>query len=176
MKVSEAIKTIDEIYPNDCSFDKKYLWLRKLDEKVKIEVFDTHEDAPDTPEIVKVPVITLSSCCENSEAFDYSVLKEFIINGNTVKIIEIDAEGKILRMCPEPVFSKGDKLYLDAKLAINEPYDEAYIHYLEYKLHYFYHEIDRYNDAVVKFSDEYSDFKSMYNRTHMPKQSTRKYY
>lgn len=44
MTIIEALNAIDDIYPNTCTQEEKIAWLSTLDEKVKKNVIDTHED------------------------------------------------------------------------------------------------------------------------------------
>ena len=55
------------------------------------------------------------------------------------------------------------------RLLIPEPYDEAYLLWIESKIHYYNGEYDKYNNAVERFNQVFASFKNYYNRTHMPK-------
>lgn len=57
----------------------------------------------------------------------------------------------------------------DTELLVREPYDELYIHYLEYKISYFDHDYSHYNAAASMFSALYNDFAVHYNQEHRPK-------
>ena len=61
-------------------------------------------------------------------------------------------------------------------LIIPAPYDRVYILWLEAQIHYYNGEYDKYNNAVDMFTVAYQEFKSYYNRTHMPKSTKFKYF
>ena len=64
---------------------------------------------------------------------------------------------------------------LQTVLLIPEPYDEAYLRWMEAQIDYNNGEYDKYNNAVELFNAVYKDYKNYYNRTHMPKGSKFKY-
>lgn len=45
MNVSTAISRIDELKPNTYLHEQKVRWLADLDERIKVEIIDTHEGA-----------------------------------------------------------------------------------------------------------------------------------
>jgi len=57
---------------------------------------------------------------------------------------------------------------MDTQLAMESPYDECYIRYLQAQIHYENGEINRYKNAIVLFNSVYSAFADHYNRTHLP--------
>jgi hypothetical protein len=58
---------------------------------------------------------------------------------------------------------------LNTALIIPEPYDEAYLRWMEAQIDYYNCEYDKYNNAVDSFNAVYEDYRNYYNRTHMPK-------
>lgn len=52
---------------------------------------------------------------------------------------------------------------LNTKLVMPEPYDSAYVYYLESKIHYANEEFDLYNAAAAKFGEMYGGWKSWLN-------------
>lgn len=64
----------------------------------------------------------------------------------------------------------------NTQLLIPEPFDEAYLRWLEAQIHYHNGEYDKYNNAVEAFHGCYQDYKIDYNRTHMPKGMKLKYF
>lgn len=58
---------------------------------------------------------------------------------------------------------------LNTVLLIPEPYDEAYLRWMEAQIDYYNCEYDKYNNAVDSFNAVYEDYRNYYNRTHMPK-------
>ena len=68
-----------------------------------------------------------------------------------------------------------DDTNLQTELLIPEPYDEAYLRWMEAQIDYNNGEYDKYNNAVELFNAVYQDYQNYYNRTHMPKGSKFKY-
>lgn len=122
MKVLEAIEIADDIVRNTVSEDRKIKWLKALDGKVYLDVFDTHEN------------ITLT---------DNSWTKHIL--GDTLT----DTMGDLI---------------------IEFPYDELYINYLLSKIYIEVNEVERANNAMLLFNDEYKEYKNYINRTFVPKQ------
>lgn len=122
MKVLEAIEIADDIVRNTVSEDRKIKWLKALDGKVYLDVFDTHEN------------ITLT---------DNSWTKYIL--GDTLT----DTMGDLI---------------------IEFPYDELYINYLLSKIYIEVNEVERANNAMLLFNDEYKEYKNYINRTFVPKQ------
>lgn len=58
---------------------------------------------------------------------------------------------------------------LDTVLLIPEPYDEAYIHWLEAQIHYANDDIDSYNNAISMFYTAFDGYKDFYRKRHTPK-------
>jgi len=123
MKVFEAIEIADDIVRNTVSEDRKIKWLKALDGKVYLDVFDTHEN------------ITLT---------DNSWTKHIL--GDTLT----DTMGDLI---------------------IEFPYDELYINYLLSKIYIEVNEVERANNAMLLFNDEYKEYKNYINRTFVPKQN-----
>ena len=57
----------------------------------------------------------------------------------------------------------------DTVLLIPEPYEDAYLHWLESKIDYHNGEYGKYNNSADAFNAVFNAFKNDYNRTHMPK-------
>ncbi len=123
MKVFEAIEIADDIVRNTVSEDRKIKWLKALDGKVYLDVFNTHEN------------ITLT---------DNSWTKHIL--GDTLT----DTMGDLI---------------------IEFPYDELYINYLLSKIYIEVNEVERANNAMLLFNDEYKEYKNYINRTFVPKQN-----
>lgn len=64
---------------------------------------------------------------------------------------------------------------LETVLLIPEPYDEAYLRWMEAQIHYHNGEYDKYNNAVVMFNTAFDAYKSDYTRNHMPLQSEKRF-
>ena len=69
-----------------------------------------------------------------------------------------------------------DSTDMQAELLIPEPFDEAYLRWLEAQIHYHNGEYDKYNNATEMFNTFYQEYKNDYNRTHMPKGRKFKYF
>ena len=64
----------------------------------------------------------------------------------------------------------------DTELIVNAPYDELYVSWLASKIDYYNGEYARYNNNIVRFNDTLSAYTNYYNRTHMPKGKSIKYF
>lgn len=58
---------------------------------------------------------------------------------------------------------------VDTELIMPEPYDQAYIYWLEAQIHYAYEDIDMYNSAIMMFNTDFDGFKAYYKQNHTPK-------
>ena len=61
-------------------------------------------------------------------------------------------------------------------LIVPSPYDDIYIKWLESKIDYANAEYAKYNNTSTAFNNAYQAFERYYNRQHMPKQTTLKYF
>ena len=57
---------------------------------------------------------------------------------------------------------------LDTEMLLPEPFDDAYLRYLEAQIDYANGEYDKYNNSIDAFNALWSAYKNHYNRTHMP--------
>ena len=58
---------------------------------------------------------------------------------------------------------------LDRVLLMEEPFAEAYLHWMEAKVHYFNQEIDRYNSAIGMFRGIFEDYqRELHRREALP--------
>lgn len=64
----------------------------------------------------------------------------------------------------------------DTKLLVGAPYDEIYLRWMEAQIDYHNGEIDKYNNSIMMFQASYNEFSRHYNRTHMPKGSSMRYF
>ena len=69
-----------------------------------------------------------------------------------------------------------DDTPLDTELIVKEPYDEMYLSWLSSKIDFYNGEYARYNNNITRFNDTFSSYKNHYNRTHMPKGKSIKYF
>lgn len=58
---------------------------------------------------------------------------------------------------------------MGTQLLIPEPYDEAYLRWLEAQIHYHNGEYGKYNQALQQHKAVFSAYVNRYNATHMPK-------
>lgn len=56
----------------------------------------------------------------------------------------------------------------DTVLLIPEPFDEAYLRWLEAQIDYTNGEYEKYNNSIEMFNTAWKEFQNYYNRTHMP--------
>lgn len=58
---------------------------------------------------------------------------------------------------------------LQTVLMMPEPFDEAYIYWLEAQIHYANEDIDMYNSAIMMFNASFEGYKAYYKQNHRPK-------
>ena len=61
-------------------------------------------------------------------------------------------------------------------LLIPEPFDEAYLRWLEAQIDYANGEYDKYNNSIEMFNTSWTEYQNYYNRTHMPIGQNIKYF
>lgn len=64
----------------------------------------------------------------------------------------------------------------DAELLIPHPYDDVYRYWLEAQIDYANGEYTKYNNSMAMFNTAYSAYERYYNRTHMPKGKSIKFF
>lgn len=64
----------------------------------------------------------------------------------------------------------------DTVLLVPAPYDDIYIKWLEAQIDYANGETAKYNNSMVMYNTAYSAFERFYNRTHMPKGKSIKFF
>ena len=57
---------------------------------------------------------------------------------------------------------------LDTEMLIPEPFDEAYLRWLEAQIDYANGEYNKYNNSIDMFNTAWNAYKNYYNRNHMP--------
>jgi hypothetical protein len=65
---------------------------------------------------------------------------------------------------------------LDTELIASAPYDVLYLRWLEAQIDYANGETQRYQNSMTMYNSAYSDFERYYNRTHMPKGKSIKFF
>ena len=70
---------------------------------------------------------------------------------------------------PEVIFTGyTDQTPMDTVLLIPEPYEEAYLRWLEAQIHYHNGEYGKYNQALQQYRAVFSAYVNRYNATHLP--------
>lgn len=64
----------------------------------------------------------------------------------------------------------------DTELLIPEPYDEAYLLYLEAQIDYANGEYAKYNNSTERFNALWEAYRNWYNRSHLPKGRPMKFF
>ncbi|MGM9585154.1 MAG: hypothetical protein ACI3V1_06375 [Faecousia sp.] len=81
----------------------------------------------------------------------------------------------ILHTTPPEKYKDGEDLNTD--LLVGAPFDVMYIHWLEAQIAYCNSEIERYNNAITMYQQEYNAYASYYARQKAPeKVTTMKYF
>lgn len=62
----------------------------------------------------------------------------------------------------------GSETELSTELLIPEPFDDAYMWWMEAQVDYHNGEYKKYNNAMAMFSAAYEAYQNYYNRNHMP--------
>lgn len=65
---------------------------------------------------------------------------------------------------------------VDTVLLVPAPYDDVYVKWLEAQMDYANGETAKYNNSMVMYNTAYSAFERYYNRTHMPKGKSIKFF
>ena len=65
---------------------------------------------------------------------------------------------------------------MDTELIVEAPYDDVYLRWLEMQIDYYNGEIGRYNNSSAMFQAAYDAYARHYNRNHMPKGNTMKFF
>lgn len=61
-------------------------------------------------------------------------------------------------------------------LLIPEPFDEAYLRWLEAQIDYTNGEYEKYNNSIEMFNKSWNEYQNYYNRNHMPLGKKMKYF
>lgn len=66
-----------------------------------------------------------------------------------------------------PFTSFDDDVDGATELFMPEPFDKAYLYWLEAQMHYYNEDIDMYNSAVLMFNTVFNEYKAFYGRNHI---------
>lgn len=69
-----------------------------------------------------------------------------------------------------------DETPLDTELLAEEPYDDMYVSWLAAKIEFSNREYPNYNQDIVRFNETYTAYSRDYNRKHMPKGTSVRYF
>lgn len=69
-----------------------------------------------------------------------------------------------------------DSTNTNTELLIPAPFDEAYLRWMEAQIDYYNGEYDKYNNSIDMFNTAYNGYMNHYNRTHMPKGKSMKFF
>ena len=64
----------------------------------------------------------------------------------------------------------------DTEMLIPEPFDEAYLRWLEAQIDYHNGEYAKYNNSIEMFNTVFQSYKNYYNRTHLPKGQSMRFF
>lgn len=65
---------------------------------------------------------------------------------------------------------------MHTEMLIPAPFDEMYLRWLEAQIDYTNGEYGKYNNAIVMFNTSWKEYQNYYNRTHMPKGKSMKFF
>ena len=65
---------------------------------------------------------------------------------------------------------------LDTVMLVPAPYDDIYLKWLEAQIDYVNGDTAKYNNSMTMYNSAYSAFERYYNRTHMPKTKSIKFF
>lgn len=65
---------------------------------------------------------------------------------------------------------------LDTVMLVPAPYDDIYLRWLEAQIDYTNGETQRYENSMIAYNTAYATFQRYYNRTHMPKGKSIKFF
>ena len=65
---------------------------------------------------------------------------------------------------------------LETELLVKAPYDSIYVSWLESRIDYANGEYAKYNNSITVFNTDYASYEKYYNRNHMPKGNSIKYF
>ena len=69
-----------------------------------------------------------------------------------------------------------DSTDMNTELLIPAPYDEVYLRWMEAQIDYHNGEYGKYNNSMELFNTSYNAYQNEYNRTHMPKGKSIRYF
>lgn len=183
MTFEEAVAQVDLLKPNSYSDDEKRTWLLRLEDRIKVEIIDTHVapaprytigDVDGDRKITEADADLVRSSVGKPDDFLTEEQKKAADVDGDGKVSAIDAN--IIRKYAQgtiDTFPAGEPVF---ELFAESPYDEVYLRWLEAQIDYANGEIERYNNSIAAFNHAYSAFERFYNRTHLPLGCKRKFF
>ena len=180
MKISEAINQLDELKHNTYTQSNKVQWLSRLDAMVKKQIIDTHEGADKDEEIEKY--IQDQKKAYEKQVTEYMKIHEVSREEaeKNVEFVEVkykDAKEHIEATRNDITFTGyDDSTDMNTELLIPAPFDEVYLRWMEAQIDYHNGEYGKYNNSMDMFNTSYNAYQNEYNRTHMPKGKSIRYF
>lgn len=78
--------------------------------------------------------------------------------------------------CLFPFYGYRDGECADTELLVPAPFEDIYLRWLEAQMDYANGEYDKYNNSILMFQTIYDAFANDFNRTHLPKGGTLRFY
>lgn len=69
-----------------------------------------------------------------------------------------------------------DSTDIHTELLIPAPFDEVYLRWMEAQIDYSNGEYDKYNNSIEMYNTSWTGYQNYYNRTHMPKGKSMKFF
>ena len=69
-----------------------------------------------------------------------------------------------------------DSTDLQMELLVPAPHDEMYLRWMEAQIDYSNGEYDKYNNSIEMYNTSWTGYQNYYNRTHMPKGKSMKFF
>ena len=156
MTIEQVIGQVDTVKPNSYSDEEKRIWLKRLEQRIILEIVNTHEPEPPKNNFGD------AYCDGEINEEDIALIKVFagknaVPSEKEFTASDVDGDGK-------------------RHLTAPAPYDEVYLRWLEAQIDYANGEIERYNNSITAFNHAYSAFERYYNRTHLPIRKKMKYF
>lgn len=180
MKIVEAINRLDSLKHNTYSESDKVQWLSRLDWMVKRVIIDTHDGADKEKAITEY--IQATKAAHEAAVVEYMKVNE-VSRDEAEKNVEFrevkykEAKEHIEATRNDISFAGyDDTTDQKTELLIPAPYDEVYLRWMEAQIDYHNGEYDKYNNAIDMFNTAYTGYQNYYNRTHMPKGKSFKFF
>lgn len=183
MTIEQVIGQVDTLKPNSYSDEEKRIWLKRLEQRIILEIVNTHEPEPPKNNFGD------AYCDGEINEEDIALIKVFagknaVPTEKEFTASDVDGDGKITvvdaNLVRKYISGELDEFPVGrtdvGHLTAPAPYDEVYLRWLEAQIDYANGEIERYNNSITAFNHAYSAFERYYNRTHLPIRKKMKYF